>query len=150
MDGGTQYYVFVVVKAILTMLAIYLGFYLYPKNDHIAGILCFPQKMLTTWNLSSFSCRFSLRKFHFYFELLFLPKMCKMLSVQHVSHPQHTFTKYYMWQVFNRISVSRVGKFTDELQEWVNFLLKYALFYKSSFIRSFSQCQAQISDSICL
>ena len=86
------------------MLAIYLGFYLYSKKKHIAGFLCLLQKLLATWNLQWVSCRFSLLKLHLDFELLFLPKMCEILSVRYMTHHQHRFTKYYACQVFNRIT----------------------------------------------
>ena len=47
---------------------------------------------------------FFLFKLYLDFKLLFLPKMCKILSVRRMAHPQQTFTKYYMWQIFNRIT----------------------------------------------
>ena len=84
-----------------------LSFYSSKANtnvSNIAGFLCLLQKLLATWNLRWVSCRFSLLKLHLDFELLFLPKMCKILSVRHMTHPQHRFTKYYVCQVFNRIT----------------------------------------------
>ena len=72
--------------------------------SNIAEILCLPQKLLATWNLGWVSWQFSLLKLYLDFELLFLPKISKILIVRHVIHPQHIFTKFYRWQVFNRIT----------------------------------------------
>ena len=81
-----------------------MGFYPYSKSNHIVRFLCLLQKLLTMWNLWWVSCLFSLPKVCLLFELLFLPKICKILSVWHMIHPQHGCTKYYTCQVFNRIT----------------------------------------------
>ena len=51
------------------------------------------QKLLAAWNLRWASWRFSS-----WFWIALLPKMWKILSVQHMTHPQHRFTKYYTCQ----------------------------------------------------
>ena len=80
-----------------------MGFYSYSKNNHIAGFLSLLQILLTTWNLRSVLCRFSLLKPYLDLEFLFFPKMCKIFSVRHMNCPQHRFTKHYTCQVCNRI-----------------------------------------------
>ena len=60
--------------------------------------------MLATWFLWWVSCRFYLPKVHLDFELLFLPKMCKINSVRHMTQPHQRFKKYFTCQVFNRIT----------------------------------------------
>ena len=47
---------------------------------------------------------FYLPKLHLAFELFFLPKMYKILSVLHMTQPRHRFTKYFTCQVFNRMT----------------------------------------------
>ena len=65
----------------------------------------------------------SLLKLHLYFELLFLPKMWEILTVRHMTHPQHSIIIYYTCQVFNRITecncIWRIPRWLIEVKDFL-------------------------------